>query len=229
MAFLEKSKYYLERHLRELDNALEQVRSADDDTAAAIMAGEVARAMAFHDSEVTALQGWASGNPAPQRPKPVLTRSQVSMPEARHLQSGGAEPASPSFRRIDEARLMAMGAVPTLGGLLRMPASPAQLNATASPAARELLRRKLSQGDDGSITTVGSGGLGGGGASADGSNGGRSASPQRQPASPSWQEELRAKRLNPTPSRAAPRTPAPGDAAVNNELAALFAKRQSIA
>lgn len=34
-----------------------------------------------------------------------------------------------------------MGAVPTLGGILRMPASKAQLSATASPAARELLRR----------------------------------------------------------------------------------------
>jgi len=34
-----------------------------------------------------------------------------------------------------------MGAVPTLGGILRMPVSKSQLTATASPAARELLRR----------------------------------------------------------------------------------------
>ena len=40
------------------------------------------------------------------------------------------------------------------------------------------------------------------------------------------QEELRSRKLNPTPSRAAPRTPSPGDAAVNDELAAMFAKRQ---
>lgn len=42
------------------------------------------------------------------------------------------------------------------------------------------------------------------------------------------QEELLQKRRGLTPSRAGPRTPAPGDAEVNNELAALFAKRQSI-
>lgn len=43
------------------------------------------------------------------------------------------------------------------------------------------------------------------------------------------QDELLSKRRGLTPSRAAPRTPAPGDAAINNELAALFAKRQSTA
>jgi hypothetical protein len=33
--------------------------------------------MAFHDSEITALQGWAGGMPAVKRPQPAPTRSQV--------------------------------------------------------------------------------------------------------------------------------------------------------
>lgn len=42
-----------------------------------MQAGEVARAMAFHDSEITALQGWAGGMPAVKRPQPAPTRPQV--------------------------------------------------------------------------------------------------------------------------------------------------------
>ena len=172
--------------------------------------------MAFHDSEITALQGWAGGAPAVERPQPAPTRSQVPhnatnalrpclrlwsqtgasgqvAEEAwahlrRHLcprctirnqprQSGqvqhhrrtGASTSPgtahairslPSLWSVVQSaccahlwncqvadgsavrcRLLAMGAVPTLGGLLRMPASATQLNATASPAAREVLRR----------------------------------------------------------------------------------------
>ena len=51
---------------------------------AAVQAGEVARAMAFHDSEITALQGWAGGAPAVERPQPAPTRSQV-MHSAAHV------------------------------------------------------------------------------------------------------------------------------------------------
>lgn len=50
-----------------------------------------------------------------------------------------------------------MGAVPTLGGLLRMPVPANQLNATASPAARELLRRRVHHrflGRNGSVDAV---------------------------------------------------------------------------
>jgi hypothetical protein len=178
--------------------------------------------MAFHDSEITALQGWAGGVPAAEcrPPPPVVTRSQVALRHSTCLSSvcngellsaapsgptdEGASPClcrrpclrrarrsplqqtrrhhhlgastSPGMPRLHTAhrshsssrhmhcssayrccvyeyvtltsdvafgacRLLAMGAVPTLGGLLRMPASATQLNATASPAARELLRR----------------------------------------------------------------------------------------
>lgn len=54
---------------------------------AAVQAGEVARALAFHDSEITALQGWAGGMPAVERPQPVLTRQQVPMQRNACLQS----------------------------------------------------------------------------------------------------------------------------------------------
>mmetsp|Transcript_10344 Transcript_10344/g.31126 ORF Transcript_10344/g.31126 Transcript_10344/m.31126 type:complete len:234 (-) Transcript_10344:3002-3703(-) len=224
LAYLQQAKDYARKHIKDLEEAERQLRGADDGAAEAIMAGETARAMSFHDQEIAALEAYASGKPIRRRGALSGPAAAIGAAAAAAAAGGGGcngvhgapsrEAPLPAIStpkpKVDmEARLLAMGAVPALGGLMKTASgnNRSMLTATGSPAAREVFYRAHGGESDGQATL-------------------RPTNNDNQPSSPSsWQEELRARRLNPTPSRAA-RAPTAADTAVNDELAAMFAKRQ---
>lgn len=210
--FVERSARRAERNLQELGATLEQLRDADDETAAAIMTGEASRALKFHEEEIASHQA-RSGATSLARIETHLNHE--DSPQARQnynsLSDALTEGLTPNSKSNMEARLRAMGAIPALGGVMRSHPSAGRscLQATNSPAARELSRRHSSSGRDGGQTDF---------------NGATSRSPPREPANPPWQGEVRLRHLNSVPNRAA----VPQMDHVNDELNAMFAKRQAL-
>lgn len=206
MAFVEHAKRRAERNLQELEATLEQLRDADDETADAIMAGEASRAMKFHEEEIASQQVRSGG-------ASLLPRIQA------HAHQGGSPEAlnrglTPNSKSNMEARLRAMGAIPALGGLMRSHSAAGRvaLQPTDSPAARELSRRLMNGVSDGSEASDSNVAMA------------SSRSPSQEVSNPPWQEEVRLRQLRPVAYRAAE----PQMDHVNEELSAMFAKRQAL-